>query len=137
MDVCVKSRYDHLGTRHIDNLELVNQDSAWIIGFDWMKKDVYCFPVKSIEEDIKLSNEEVTALQNENMIKYQNQINNVKEDSESQEYYLINNIKKSISSEVQECYRFSNYLVDPDIFYSCKNPWLRTQVYSKSEKSMF
>ena len=87
MDVCVESRYDHLGTRHIDNLELVNQDSAWIIGFDWMKKDVYCFPVKSIEEDIKLSNEEVTALQNENMIKYQNQINDVKEDSESQKCF--------------------------------------------------
>ena len=49
-----------LGTRHIDNLELVNQDSVWIIGFDWMKKDVYCFPVKSIE-DIKLRKEEVTA----------------------------------------------------------------------------
>ena len=48
------------------------------------------------------------------MIKYQNQINNVKEDSESQEYYLINNVKKSISTEVQECYRFSNYLVDPN-----------------------
>ena len=58
-----------LGTRHIDNLELVNQDYVWINGFDWMKKDVACFPAKSIE-DIKLSNEEVTALQNQNMIKY-------------------------------------------------------------------
>ena len=102
-----------LGTRHIDNLELVNQDSVWINGFDWMKKDVACFPAKSIE-DIKLSNEEVTALQNENMIKYQNQINDAKEDSESQECYLINNIKKNISVEVQECYRFSDYLVDPE-----------------------
>ena len=77
-----------------------------------MKKNVDCFPAKSIE-NIKLSNEEVTALQNENMIKYQNQINDVKEDSESQECYLISNIKKHLSIEVQKCYRFSNYLVDP------------------------
>ena len=102
-----------LGTRHIDNLELINQDSVWINGFDSMKKDVDCFPAKSIA-DIKLSNEEVTALQNKNMIKYQSQINDVKEDSESQECYLINDIKKNISIEVQECYRFSNYLVDPN-----------------------
>ena len=106
-----------LGTRHIDNLELVNQDSVWINGFDWMKKDVACFPAKSIE-DIKLSNEEVTALQNENMIKYQNQINDVKEELESQEYYLINDIKKNISIEVQECCRFSNYLVESLVSYS-------------------
>ena len=44
-----------------------------------MKKYVACFPAKSIE-DIKSSNEEVTALQNENMKKYQNQINDAKED---------------------------------------------------------
>ena len=78
-----------------------------------MKKNVDCFPAKSIE-DIKLSNEEVTALQNENVIKYQNQINDVKEDSESQECYLINNIKKHLSVEVQKCCRFSNYLMDPN-----------------------
>ena len=109
-----------LGTRHIDNLELVNQDSVWINGFDWMEKDVACFPAKSIE-DIKLSNEEVTALQNENTIKYQNQINDAKEDSESQECYLI--IKKNISTISRKTsqlkfrsaiYRFSNYLVDPN-----------------------
>ena len=35
-----------LETRHIDNLELVNQDSVWIKGFDWMKKDVDCFNCK-------------------------------------------------------------------------------------------
>ena len=82
-----------------------------------MKKDVDCFPAKSIE-DIKLSSEEVTALQNENMIKYQNQINDVKEQLENQECYLINDIKKNISIEVQECNRFSNYPVESLVSYS-------------------
>ena len=40
MDVCAKSRQiTDLGTQHVNNLELVNQDSTWINGFSWMKNE--------------------------------------------------------------------------------------------------
>ena len=95
-----------LGTRRIDKLELVNQESIWINGFDWMKRDENCFPTKSMK-DIKLSNEEVTTLQKENVLKYQ-------ESLDVQDCYLVNTIKTIIPVEVQECYNFSNYLLDPN-----------------------
>ena len=102
-----------LGTRRVDNLKVVSQDSVWINGLDWMKKSTDFFPAKSIK-DINLSNEEVTALQIENVIKNQNQTIDLQEDSESQGCYLINNIKKNIPTEVEECYKFSNYVIDPN-----------------------
>ena len=95
-----------LGTRHIGKLELVNQESIWINGFDWIKRDESCFPTKSMK-DIKLSNEEVTTLQKENVLKYQ-------ESLDVQDCYLVNTMKTIIPVEVQECYNFSNYLLDPN-----------------------
>ena len=94
-----------LGTRRINKLELVNQDSIWINGLDWMKKDESCFPTKSMT-DIKLSDEEVTAIQKENLLKYQ-------ESLDVQDCYLVNTMKTTIPIDVQECYKFSSYLLDP------------------------
>ena len=82
-----------LGTRRIDKLELINQESIWINGFDWMKRDESCFPTKSMK-DIKLSNEEVTTLQKENVLKYQ-------ESLDVQDCYLVNTMKTIIPVEVQ------------------------------------
>ena len=95
-----------LGTRRINKLELVNQDSIWINGLDWMKKDESCFPTKSMT-DIKLSDEEVTAIQKENLLKYQ-------ESLDVQDCYLVNTMKTTIPIDVQKCYKFSNYLLDPN-----------------------
>ena len=58
-------------------------------------------------KDIKLSNEEVTTLQKENVLKYQ-------ESLDVQDCYLVNTMKTIIPVEVQECYNFSNYLLDPN-----------------------
>ena len=52
----------------IDDLNLVNKDSTWINGYDWMKKDQKDFPTKSIHQ-IRLENEDLSALQKENMLK--------------------------------------------------------------------
>ena len=82
----------NLGTQRIDKLELVNQESIWINGFDWMKRDESCFPTKSMK-DIKLSNEEVTTLQKENVLKYQ-------ESLDVQDCYLVNTMKTIIPVEV-------------------------------------
>ena len=78
-----------LGTQHVNNLELVNQeDSTYINGFGWMKKDKRYFPVKIVYE-IRLNKEELVAMQNKNL-KYG---------------------YKNMPQEV-ECYKFSNYLID-------------------------
>ena len=38
MNVCAR-QITVLGIQHVNNLELVNQDSTWIDGFSWMKKE--------------------------------------------------------------------------------------------------
>ena len=47
-----------IGTRRVDNLDAVNQNSVWINGFEWMRMDKAFFPARSIEK-IKLDNEEM------------------------------------------------------------------------------
>ena len=48
MDICAQLRHvADLGTRRVNNLGLVSQDSTWINGFSWMKKDKRCFPAKT------------------------------------------------------------------------------------------
>ena len=58
-----------LGTRCVNNLELVNQYSMYVNGFSWIKKDKRSFSAKTIDE-IRLNKEEVVAIQKENLIKY-------------------------------------------------------------------
>lgn len=42
-------------------LNLVNKDSTWINGYDWMKKDHKDFPTISIHQ-VRLENEDLSAL---------------------------------------------------------------------------
>ena len=104
-----------LGTRRVNNLELVNQDSTWINGFSWMKKGKRCFPAKTIDE-IRLNKEEIVVIQKENLIKYSPE----KHEDEHQNAYLATQVENGIScyknvpQEVEECYKFSNYLIDPN-----------------------
>ena len=102
-----------LGTQHVNNLELVNQDSTWINGFNWMKKGPRCFPTKTIEE-IRLNKEEIVAIQKENLLTYSPE----KHEDEHQNAYLATQVDnklscyKNVPQEVEECYKFSNCLID-------------------------
>ena len=97
-----------LGTRHVNNLELINQDSTWINGFSWMKKGKRCFPAKTIDE-IKLNKEEIVKIQKENLLKYK---------PEKHEDDLTTQVDNrlscyiNVSQEVEKCHKFSNYLLD-------------------------
>ena len=43
------------GTRRVDDRNLVNKDSTWISGYDWIKKDQKDFPTKPVHQ-IRLKN---------------------------------------------------------------------------------
>ena len=47
-----------IGTRKGVSIRDVDQSSAWINGYEWMRKVVSKFPIKSIDE-LKLSNVEL------------------------------------------------------------------------------
>ena len=51
-----------LGTRRVDDLKLVDQNSTRINDFDWMRKDSKEFPIKSLDQ-IRLRREELAAMQ--------------------------------------------------------------------------
>ena len=50
-----------LGTRQVDDLRLVDQNSTWVNGFDWMRKDNKEFLIKSFGQ-IRFSREELAEL---------------------------------------------------------------------------
>ena len=96
--VSSKSMPADIGTRKGATLEDVNQNSTWIQGFDWMKKDPSEFPMISIKE-LKLSSEEMTEA--------------CKETALNQETFL--SIKQRlVPTEVADRYAFSGYLIDPN-----------------------
>ena len=109
MYVSSKDMIADLGTRRVDDIKLIGPESTWINGYDWMKADVNNFPAKSLSE-INLGNEEMISLQNENILKYNQEEVNVEEKSV---YTIISGTNK-LPKEVQECYQFSNYLLDPN-----------------------
>ena len=61
-------KYSDLGKRQVDDLRLVDQNSIWINGFDWMRKDNKECPIKLLDQ-IRLSREELAAIQIENVLK--------------------------------------------------------------------
>ena len=66
--VSSKDMIADLGTRQVDDINLVGPESRWINGHDWMKADVTNFPAKSFNE-ISLGNEGLISLQKENLLK--------------------------------------------------------------------
>ena len=98
-----------LGTQHVNNLELFNQDSMWINGFSCMKKDKRSFPAKTIDE-IRLNKEDIVALQKGNFLKYSPE----KHEDEHQNAYLATQVAnglscyKNVPQGVKEFYKFSN-----------------------------
>ena len=87
----VSSRYmiADLGTQRVNDLNLVDKDSAWINGYDWMKKDQKDFPTKLIHQ-IRPENEDLSALQKENILKYHNQDCNSEIHIRQRNTYLVN-----------------------------------------------
>ena len=113
-----------LGTRRVDDLRLVDQNSTWINGFDWMRKDNKEFPIKSLDQ-IRLSREELAAIQVENVLKHNLDVTDIQNSDENnvytadkQQLYYNESInvyqQKIIPHEVTECYKFSSYLLDPN-----------------------
>ena len=112
-----------LGTRRVDDLRLVDQNSTWINGFDWMRKDNKEFPIKSLDQ-IRLSREELAAIQVENVFKYNLDVTDIQRSDENNVYmadkqhlYYNKSVnveqQKIIPYEITECYKFSSYLLDP------------------------
>ena len=52
-----------IGTRRVSDLDVVGEDSVLINGFDCMKLDKASFPAQATDQ-IKLKNEEISALEN-------------------------------------------------------------------------
>ena len=85
-----------IGTRKGATLNDVNQQSSWINGFDWMKREKSQFPAKRVEE-ITLSNKELSEVNKETQI--------------------CKNIEVHVSlksDEIKKRYEFSSYLLDPN-----------------------
>ena len=76
---------EDLGTRRVNDLRLVDQNSTWINGFDWMRKDDKEFPIKSLDQ-IRLSREELAAIQTENVLKYNMDITDIQSSDENNIY---------------------------------------------------
>ena len=122
-----------LGTQPFNNLELVNQDSTWINEFSWMKKEKRCFSAKAID-GIRLDKKETVARQKEDLRKYSSE----RHDDEYDNTYLGKQVDnglsfyKNVPQEVEELYKFSNYLKDLkkrslkqlwELFHLCWNLW--------------
>ena len=110
MYVSSKDMIADLGTRRVDALNLVGPNSTWINGYDWMREEKVKFPTKSFNE-INLEKEELLSLQKENLLKYNQDL---MERNEEKIVYTISNQHSKVPLEVQECYQFSNYLLDPN-----------------------
>ena len=102
-----------LGTRRVDDLKLVDQNSIRINDFDWMRKDSKEFPIKSLDQ-IRLRREELAAMQVENVLKHNLDVTDIQNSDENtvfmadkQQLYYNESInvhqQKIIPHEVTEC----------------------------------
>ena len=89
-----------LGTRRGAKLDDVDQNSQWINGYDWMKRDPDTFPAKSAKEVI-LINEEMQEVKKESLL-------------DEREIVHLNRTSKKVPVDVMERYHYSSYLIDPN-----------------------
>ena len=97
--MCVSSKdmVADLGTRPVDDINLVDPEVIWTNGHGWMKVDVINFPAKPFS----LGNEELISLQKESLLKYnQEETNN----EEICVYTINSKLKSKVPREVQERY---------------------------------
>ena len=94
-----------IGTRRGTTLEDVKQDSLWINDYEWMKKDIQIFPVKSATE-ISLMQEEIQEVQKE--------APHITYAKDTALYTSNPAISRRVPTEVMDRYQFSMYVVDPN-----------------------
>ena len=82
-----------LGTRRGATIADVDSFSTWINGYDWMKLDISQFPIISAQ-DLRLDDSQ-------------------KSEAQKESHLQVHHSNK-LSSEVEEHYRFSNYVIDPN-----------------------
>ena len=72
----------NLGTRQVDDMRLVDQNSTWINDFDWMRNDNKEFPIKSLDQ-VRLSREELAVIQVQNVLKHNLDVTNIQSNDEN------------------------------------------------------
>ena len=82
-----------LGTRKGATIQSVNQESTWINGFDWMRKDKSEFPTKSAGQ-LKLNSIEMSEVRKET--------------------HMLIHLTSFQPEDIQARYKFSKYVVDPN-----------------------
>ena len=85
-----------IGTWRVSDLDVIDKDSVWSNGFDWMKRDKAPFPVKIIDE-IKVDSGEISGLENEIRLKYSVEMAEGLMANKVDKSYLISDIYESIA----------------------------------------
>ena len=88
-----------IGTRRVTSLDVVQQDSVWINGLEWMKGDVSGFPMMTAK-DITVANQESQALKDVHVTNPVRVVNVTLRDDNSE--------------KIAQRYLFSNYIIDPN-----------------------
>lgn len=93
-----------IGTRKGARIQDISENGVWVVGHPWMKLEKEEFPVKSIK-DLRLSSKEKDQHDEESL-----QI----ESPENTNHNIYST--QNVPSEVEERYRFNNYVIDPNKF---------------------
>ena len=106
-----------LGTRKGAKLSDVDANSAWINGYEWMRKDESTFPLLSIS-DLKLSASENESFKKETFSPYQS-LNDLTSFKWPQSNQCFSNsvacqYQNLDLTEISAHYEFSQYLIDPN-----------------------
>ena len=95
-----------IGTRRVSSLDVVQKDSVWFNGHQWMQGDESEFPMQTVEEVI-MSNQE---LQIENPKVTEGNVHIVKPINE----VATDHDKQLNAEQIKERYLFSDYIIDPN-----------------------
>ena len=101
-----------IGTRRRSSLKDVSRESEWINGYKWMTLEFKSFPALTIDE-IKLNQEEVATMRKEFQGKIIIEQETSQDEVSTSNIHLLCNIKR-VPSEVEERYKYSNYVIDPN-----------------------
>eukprot|EP00794_Sanderia_malayensis_P020954 gene20954-biopygen15460 len=93
-----KNMIADLGTRRGVTIEMVNQSSTWVNGFDWMHLPSAQFPTQSVDE-LKFTEQQLTEVEKEKSIQIY--------------HSSTSEISKSLLDELKKRYEYSEYLLDP------------------------
>ena len=106
-----------IGTRPVQDISVVDQDSSWINGYSWMTEAEELLPFQSIEQ-IKLTSEEMDEVKKESLctdwVTDTYQPTAYSDDYSTEAFCVVANridqTFKSVSDETNSCYQFSSAL---------------------------